>query len=151
MSSYLHISYMHLEIVTPEKVVYSEDIDSLSVQTPQGEITILPEHVALVTRVTEGELTVKIKGKTNFLAVTGGFLQVQDDTITLLADYAVRSDEINTQKVLDAKKRAEETLKKKREDLSDKDFAIAESEMRRALLELKVSNRRRKTTNIPGQ
>lgn len=142
---------MHLEIVTPEKIVYSEEIESLSVPTPQGEITILPEHIALVTRITEGEMTIKAKNKTNVIAVTGGFLQIQDDKITLLADYAIRSDEINSQKALDAKKRAEEVLKRKREDVSDKDFAMAESEMRRALLELKVSNRRRKSSNIPGQ
>jgi len=142
---------MRLDIVTPEKVVYSEEIDELTVPTTQGEITILPEHVALVARVSEGEMVTKAKGKKSFLAVTGGFLQVADNQITLLADYAVRSDEINTQKVLDAKKRAEEALKKKREDMSDRDFAIAESEMRKALLELKVSSRRRKTTNIPGQ
>lgn len=142
---------MQLEILTPEKIVYSEEIESLSVPTPQGEITILPEHIALVTRVTEGEMTIKTKNKTNVLAVTSGFLQIQDGKITLLADYAVRSDEINTQKAMDAKKRAEEVLKKKREDVSDKDFAMAESEMRRALLELKVSNRRRKPSTIPGQ
>lgn len=142
---------MHLEIVTPEKIVYSEEIDELTVPTTQGEITILPEHVSLVTRVTEGEMKVKIKGKSHFLAVTGGFLQIADNKITILAEYAVRSDDINTQKVLDAKKRAEEALKNKREDMSDRDFAIAESEMRRALLELKISTKRRKTTSIPGQ
>ncbi|MBI2443375.1 MAG: ATP synthase F1 subunit epsilon [Candidatus Levybacteria bacterium] len=142
---------MHLDIVTPEKIVYSEDIEELTVPTPQGEISILPEHVALVTRVSEGELIVKTKGKSQFLAVTGGFLQVQDDRITLLADYAIRSEEIDTQKVLEARKRAEEALKKKREDMSERDFTVAESEMRRAILELKISNKRRKHTNIPGQ
>jgi F-type H+-transporting ATPase subunit epsilon len=142
---------MHLDIVTPEKIVYSEEIDELTVPTAQGEISILPEHIALVTRVSEGELIVKAKGKSHYLAVTGGFLQVQKGKITLLADYAIRSDDINTQKVLEARKRAEEILTKKREGMSERDFAIAESEMRRAILELKVSSKRRKHSNIPGQ
>jgi F-type H+-transporting ATPase subunit epsilon len=142
---------MHLDILTPEKIVYSQEIEELTAPTPQGEITILPEHIALITRVSEGEMIIKEKGKLHYLAVTGGFLQVQGGTVTILADYAVRSDEINTQKVLEAKKRAEEALTKNREGMSERDFAVAQSEMRRAILELKISTKRRKHSNIPGQ
>jgi F-type H+-transporting ATPase subunit epsilon len=94
-------------------------------------------------------MTIKTKGREQHLAVTGGFLQVQNDLITVLADYAVRSEEIDTQKALEAQRRAEEILKRKREEISEKDFAIAQADLRRALLELKVAKRRRRGTTLP--
>jgi len=134
---------MILKIVTPEKVTFEGEIDEVIVPTVTGEIAILPHHVDLLSQVSEGEITIKIKGKEQHVAVTSGFLQISNDTVTLLADYAVRSEEINTQKALEAQKRAEETLKKKAETLNERDLALAQSEMRRAILELKVAHRRR--------
>lgn len=139
---------MQVNILTPEKALYQEEASELTVPTALGEITILPGHVALITKVAEGEILIKSKGKGHYFAVTSGFLQVEGDQVTLLADYAVRSDDINTQKVLEAKKRAEEQLKKQRENLSDRDFAVAQAEMRRAILELKISSRRSRTRSI---
>lgn len=142
---------MHLEIVTPEKVVSTEEIEKLTVPTSEGEITILPGHMALVTRIGDGEIAITTKNKTSYLAVSGGFLQIADDKISLLADFAIRSEEINTQKVLEAKKRAEERLTKRNENMSQRDFELAQAEMRKAILELKVSGKRRRSSSIPGQ
>lgn len=142
---------MHLEIVTPENLVSKEEIDKLTVPTSMGEITILPGHMPLVTRIGEGEIIITTKNKSSYLAVTGGFLQISGDTITLLADFAIRSEEINTQRVLEAKKRAEEQLKKRGEDMSERDFATAQAEMRKAILELKISSKRRRSSSIPNQ
>ncbi len=140
---------MHLKIVTPEKVIYDDQIDELIAPTITGEIAILPHHIDLITQLKEGEMTIKIKGREQHLAVTGGFLQIQNDLITVLADYAVRSEEIDTKKALEAQKRAEEILKKKREEISEKDFAIAQADLRRALLELKIAKRRRRGSTLP--
>lgn len=140
---------MQLKIVTPEKVIYDGEINELIVPTVKGEIAILPHHVDLLTQIAEGEMTIKTKGKDHVLAVTGGFLQIVNNTITLLADYAVRSEEINAQKALEAQRRAEEILKKKDEGISERDFAVAQADIRRAVLELKVARRRRGTQNIP--
>jgi F-type H+-transporting ATPase subunit epsilon len=140
---------MYLKIVTPEKVIYDDQIDALIAPTVTGEIAILPHHIDLITQLKEGEMTIKTKGREQHLAVTGGFLQVQNDLITVLADYAVRSEEIDTQKALEAQRRAEEILKRKREEISEKDFAIAQADLRRALLELKVAKRRRRGTTLP--
>jgi len=134
---------MQLKILTPEKVAYDGEADELIVPTVLGEIAILPHHVDLLTQLSEGEMTIKTKNKTLHIAATGGFLQINKDTVTLLADYAVQSEEINAQKALEAQKRAEEILKKKSEDVSETDLALAQSEMRRALMELKVVRRRR--------
>lgn len=134
---------MQLKVVTPEKVIYDGEIDELIIPTVTGEIAVLPHHIDLLTQVVPGEMTIKHKGKDQHVAVTGGFLQIVDGVLTLLSDYAVRSEEIDAKKALDAQKRAEETLKKKKEDLTERDFAVAQADMRRAILELKVANKRR--------
>lgn len=135
---------MHFELVTPEKVILKQEIDELLVQTPKGQIAILPHHAQLLTKVLPGEMVVKVNGKEEFLAVTGGFLEVSDNKITLLADYAVRSHEIEVEKALKARDRAQEILKKKEETISDRDLALAEGELRRSILELHVANKRKK-------
>ncbi|MDQ5900692.1 MAG: F-type H+-transporting ATPase subunit epsilon [Patescibacteria group bacterium] len=134
---------MQLKVVTPEKVIYDGEIDELIIPTVTGEIAVLPHHIDLLTQVVPGEMTIKHKGKDQHVAVTGGFLQIVDGVLTLLSDYAVRSEEIDAKKALEAQKRAEETLKKKKEDLTERDFAVAQADMRRAILELKVANKRR--------
>lgn len=138
---------MQLKVITPDKTVVTEDIEEITVNTPGGQIGILPHHMPLVTAVTPGEMILKIKGKIQHYAVTGGFMEVNRDGVTILADYAIHSEEIEVEKAMAAKKRAEEILKKKEEGISERDFAVAQSDLRRAVLELHVANRRRKERN----
>lgn len=140
---------MQLQIITPEKTTFDGEIDELIVPTVNGELAILPMHVDLLSQVVPGEITVKQKGKEHHIAVTGGFLQITSGAITLLADYAIKSEEIDAKKALEAQKRAEETLKKKDESISERDFAIAQADMRKAILELKVSRKRRGGQGFP--
>lgn len=135
---------MHLEIITPEKVIYDGEVDEVIAPTVNGQIAILPHHVSLLTQINPEELIIKSKGKELYLAITGGFLQVQNDKITILSDYAVREEHIEVEKALEAQKRAEEILKKKREHISEEDFSLAQGELARSLLELKVVKRRRR-------
>jgi F-type H+-transporting ATPase subunit epsilon len=135
---------MQLEIITPEKVVLQQDIDEVIVPTPNGQIAILPHHVSLVTKVQPGELIIKVKGKETFLAITGGFLEIANNKITILADYAVRAEEIEVEKVLAAQKRAEDVLKKTKENISERDLAIAQAELQRSILQLHVVNKRKR-------
>lgn len=137
---------LQLEIVTPEKVVYKEEVNEAIIPTIEGEVTILPSHVALISKISEGEITIKKNGKTTHLAITGGFLEVNNNKVTILADYAIRSEEIETAKATEAKKRAEKIMQEK---VSEKDFAEAEAQLRRSLLELKVAERRRKRPMPP--
>lgn len=136
---------MQFELITPEKIVLKEDIDELMVHTPKGQIAILPHHASLMTKVTSGELIAKKHGKEQYIALTGGFLEVQNGVITLLADYAIRSEEIEIEKSLKAQERAREMLKKKEEGISERDFAVAQADLRKAILEIHVGNKRRKT------
>src|SRR5438876_116035 len=89
-------------------------------------------------------MIIKIKEKKHYFAITGGFLEVDKNKLTIIADYAVRSEEIVTEEVLKAKKRAEEILKKTKENISERDFAIAQGDLDRAILQLKIANRRKK-------
>lgn len=134
---------MHLSIITPEKKVLEEEIDELIIPTKTGEIAILPNHVDLLTQIAPGEMTIKIKGKEQHLAITGGFLHIVNGAISVLSDHAIRSEQIDAKKALEAQKRAEEILKKKAEGLSELEIATAQSELRRAIAELKVANKRR--------
>ncbi len=140
---------MQLQIVSPEKILFDGEILELIAPTISGEIAVLPHHADLLTQLTEGEIIIKHKGKEEHIGVTGGFLQILGGNITLLADYAVRSEEINAQKALEAQKRAEEILKKKKEGVSERDFALAQSEFRKAIMELKVANKRRHGSGRP--
>lgn len=129
------------EIVTPEKTVFKDTISEVIVPSVSGELSILPNHASLVTQITPGELTIKKDGKEYYLAVTGGFLEVHNNIVTLLADYAVRSEEIEIAKVEEAQKKAEKAMMEK---VSDQDFALAESQFKRTIIELKVANKRRR-------
>lgn len=137
-----------LEIITPEKVVYSGEADEVLVPTPNGEIGILPHHVHFMSKIVEGELTIKKGGRESFLAITGGFVEVTNNKVTILADYAVRSEDLEIAKVQEAKKRAEKLLAEK---VSEQDYAEIEASLRKTLLELKVAEKRRHRTSPPIQ
>lgn len=139
---------MQLSIISPEKVLYTGEVDELIAPTVRGEIAILPQHADLLTQLADGEMTAKFKGKDTFIAVTGGFLQIQNNSISVIADFAIRTDEIDAKKALEAQQRAEEKLKAKREDISDQDFAAINTEMQRAIMQLKVVKRRKGASNV---
>lgn len=134
---------LHVEIVTPDKIVYSDDVDQITLSTLNGQITLLPNHVPLVTQLIPGECTVKKGSTEQLLAITGGFLEFSDNKVTIMADYAIRSGDIEEAQAEEARKRAEKALSEK---ASARDFAEAEAQMRKALLELKVVQKRKRTT-----
>ncbi len=132
-----------LEIITPLKSILKEEVDEIIIPTEMGEITILPNHVDLVTKIKAGEMTIKRSGKPTFFAVTGGFLEIANNKVTILADYAVRAEDIEVAKAKEAQERAKEKLKQK---VSGRDFVQAESDLRKSLIELHVARRRRPST-----
>lgn len=134
---------LQVTVVTPEKTLLETQADEVIVPTVTGEIAILPSHVPLFTQLAEGEIIIRSQGKDEHLVGVGGFLEVSKDHVTILADYAVHGKDISTVKAEEAKSRAEKAMKEKR---SAQDFAVAEAEFRRAILELKVSKRYRKTS-----
>lgn len=131
---------LHLEIITPEKIVFKDDVDEVIAPTSNGQISILPNHIGLLTQIVPGELITKKGQNEYFLAITGGFLEVSRNKVTILADYAIRSEDIEIAKVQEAQKKATKLMEEK---ISENDFALAQSQIRRSILELKVAQRRR--------
>ncbi len=112
-----------LEIVTPEARVYSDTIDTVVIPTTAGEIGILPGHIALVAQVAEGELRVTKDGKQLSLAIGGGFVEIDRDKISVLAERAITVEKIDVMAVETALKRAQDALK----DTSTMDAAQVEN------------------------
>lgn len=135
---------MQLELITPEKVVLSQEIDELILNTTKGQIAILPHHANLLTKIAPGEMIVKSHGKESYLAVTGGFLEISDGKISILADFAVKSEDIIVDQAVKAQERAKEMLRKKEEGISERDYALATSELQKAIAQLHVANKRKR-------
>lgn len=136
------MNLLTLKIVSPEKLVFQEtDFDSITLPAESGEITVLPGHVPLVAKIKPGEIIARKKGKEESLVITDGFLKLNSKGVVfVLADYAIRSEDVEIAKSEEAKRKAEALLKEKG---SERDFAIAEAELRKVLLELKVAQKRR--------
>lgn len=132
---------MNLSVVSPEGIIYQDSVDEISLPTPNGEITILPHHVSLFTKMSEGIVNIKKGPKDSVIATIGGFVEVDNGKVTILSDHMVKAENIQATKAQEAKKRAEETMKKKE---SDVDFAMAEKELQKAIMELQVADKIKK-------
>jgi F-type H+-transporting ATPase subunit epsilon len=137
---------IRLEIVTAERVVYSDDVNVLVAPGIDGELAILPRHAPLLTLLKPGEMRVVKDGQETFMAVSGGFMEVLGNKITILADTAERVEEIDIQRAEEAMKRAQERIAARSADL---DLEQALSSLGRAQARLKVAQRRRRTREGP--
>ena len=140
---------IHLDIVTIERNVLSEDVDYISAPALDGIVGILPRHEPLLTALTFGELHYNKDGKQFSFAIGGGFMEVRPDKVTVLADMAEHADEIDEAHAEEARRRAQELLKEK--SRSDTDFAMIEQSLRRAEIRLKVSRRRGRPIETSNQ
>ena len=127
------MSPIKLDVVTAERVVYSNDVDLIIVPGIEGEMGILPHHAPLMTALESGEILIRKGGEEDLsLAVSGGFLDVRPDRVIVLADAAERSGEIDLARAEAAKRRAEERLSHPTPDV---DAAQVEAALRRAVTE----------------
>ena len=131
---------MQVEIVTPEKVAYSEEADQVTLPTADGEITVLPNHVPLVTQLLPGELTVKKEGRYIVLASGGGFAEIDGKKVSVVTDLAQRPEEIDEKETQAAIERAERALKE-RERLSEEEFAATAATLQKALAQLRIKRK----------
>lgn len=135
---------MKLEIVTPEKKIYSDEIDQVTIPTSEGQITVLPKHLPVITQVRPGELIIKKAGKTSHLVTGEGFAQITGKTVSVMTDLAAKNEEIDLKTAQEARKRAEEALKQ-RHLLSDEEFALTAATLEKALAQLRF--KRKHTTH----
>jgi len=132
---------IHFKIVTPENVTYQDTIDSLTLETSSGEITILGNHMPLVSVLRPGEMTIRKGSEEIVMAVSGGFVEVEaGSTVSIIADSADRVEEIDETKAEEARRRAEEILAKR---TTETEIAGAESALARALAQIKVARKRK--------
>lgn len=135
---------IHLDIVTVERVVVSEDVEYVSAPGIDGVVGILPRHEPLLTALNVGELHYKKDNQEYSFAIGGGFMEVRPDKVTVLADVAESADEIDEQRAEEARKRAQELMAQKAEG-GEVQAAMIEQTLRKAELRLKVVRRRRRT------
>ncbi|NIK71066.1 MULTISPECIES: F0F1 ATP synthase subunit epsilon [unclassified Paenibacillus] len=127
-----------VEIVTPERKVYAETANMVSVKGIAGELGILPNHIPLVTPLRIAPVSIKRDGKVDVLAVGGGFIEVRKDKVVILAESAELASEIDVNRAQAAKQRAEERLAAKRDEI---DFKRAELALQRASNRINVTER----------
>ena len=126
---------IRLEIVTPEKMVFSDDVDLVLAWGVEGQLGILPHHAPLMTILQPGDLLIRKEGKEEYLTISGGFLEVRPDKVVVLADACERAEEIDVTRAEEAKRRAQEVLKTAATGV---DAAAAEAALRRSLARLKA-------------
>lgn len=131
---------MQLEIITAESQVYSDEVELVVAPGIDGELGILPHHAPLMTALQPGEILIRKDGDETYLAVTGGFMEVIGNKVTILADACERSDEIDESRAQEAVERAREGLERQE---SDSQLELAVASMRRAQIRLNVVRRRR--------
>lgn len=135
---------LKFQIVTPERTVLREEVDSLTCPTEMGQITILPNHIPLIASLQTGELIAKINGKDQHLAVSGGFVEIRPgNEIVVLADTAEHSDEIDLTRAEEAIKRAQEDMKNAKQRNSP-EYANFSSVFQKNLVRTRVARRSRK-------
>lgn len=139
---------MKIEIVTPEKIAYSEEADQATLPTADGEITILPNHAPLVTKLLPGELTVKKGDQYIVLASGGGFAEVDGKKVSVVTDLAQRPEEIDERETQAAIERAEQALKEK-ERLSEEEFAATAATLQKALVQLRIKRKHSHSRRAP--
>ncbi len=131
---------LHLEIVTPERLVYSDDVDRVQVPGSDGELGILPHHAPLVATLGAGELRI-IKGTAEeSIAVIGGFVQVRPDKVVVMAESADLASEIDLEKAQQARRDAEKAIEGA--GAGTPDLSAARAELQRSLLRIRVAERR---------
>ncbi len=136
-----------LTIVSPTGTVFEGLATAVNVPGVEGEMVVLAAHMPLVTALEEGEVRVRTAHGEISIAVSGGFLRVDENGVRILSDFAAEAQNIEVARVQAAKDRAEELLKARREK---KEIALIERDLQRAILQLKVAEKIRRRRSAPG-
>lgn len=135
---------LKLSIVTPERTVFEDEVDSVSVMTHMGEITVLPGHIPLVANLRSGELRARKNGSEEFLVASTGFIEVRPgNQVVILADTAERAEELELAKIEEARDRAQKLLTEKRH-IDDVAFSDAAAHLERELARHRVAMKHKK-------
>ena len=131
---------LKLEIVTPEALTYSEEVDMVTLPGREGEMGIYPNHIPVMTQVVAGEVMVRRGGQEHLLAIGDGFVEITGSKVAIMTDMALKEDQIDEAIAEEARKRAEARLAEK---LDDEEAALVNAALAHSLAQLKVKRRRR--------
>jgi F-type H+-transporting ATPase subunit epsilon len=131
---------LHLKIVTPERTILEEDVDQVSIPTTEGEITVLPGHIPLIASMKSGDIVAMTNGEYIPTAVVGGFIEINDNTVAILADYAEPIAELTDEAIEKAKAYAAE-LQEKQKKGEIVDFGHFEAELEKSLNRVKIADK----------
>ena len=131
---------IQLEIVTPERLVYEDEVDSVNVPGIEGELGILPHHAPLVSTLGYGELRIRKGGAEESFAIVGGFVQVRPDKVVVMAETADLASEIDLERAQEARREAERALETGYTEGAD--LSAARAALQQALMRIRVAERR---------
>ena len=131
---------LRLEIVSPERRAYADDVDMVVVPGIDGQLGILPHHTRLITALGTGELKIKKGGTEESMLISGGFVEVRPDKVVVMADLAEHSEEIDEARAVEARKRAEAELETTKDPV---DIARVRAALQTALMRERIATRRR--------
>lgn len=137
------VSKLQFKIVTPERIVFEDAVDAVIMPAVDGEITILPHHIPLVSLLKAGVLWIKKGNEEIPLALGGGVVEVDGRKIVILADSAERADELEEEKIEKAKEAAKKLMEEKRHDAEG--FVEAQAGLEREIARLKVARKYRRS------
>ena len=131
---------LRLQIVTPQGIAFSDDVEIVLLRSVEGQIGILPQHTRLMTQMLPGEMMVRKNGREQFFAVGEGLVDVTAEQVAIATDMAIDAGSIDEAKVEEARRRAEARL---RDKISDEEVASVNASLARSLAQLHVKRRRR--------
>jgi F-type H+-transporting ATPase subunit epsilon len=132
---------LKLEIITPEKIAYTDEVDMVVVPSKEGMLGILPHHMPLFAALSEGELKIKKGDEEYFLSIGGGYVEVSREKVIILVTKAVHAHELNEAEITKARQKAHEDLKQK---LTPESVAAARMMLRQTLVDAKIYSKRRR-------
>jgi F-type H+-transporting ATPase subunit epsilon len=131
---------LQLEIVTPEKLAYQDEVDAVVLPGSEGELGVLPHHAPLISTLGAGELRLRKGGQEESFAIVGGFLQVLPDKVVVMAETADMASEIDLEKAQEARRQAEQALESGY--VEGADLSAARAALQAALIRIRVAERR---------
>lgn len=134
-----------LEIVSPEGIIFQDEVSQVSIPTTKGQITVLPHHASLFTKLSEGEVEILKEGRLTTIVISGGFLEIKNNSVHILSDYAIRAESIEIAKAEERMRKAKEQMREKE---GKKEFVLADKEFRKSILELKIAQKIRKKQRV---
>ena len=131
---------IQLEVVTPDTIVVEEMVDLIVAPGTEGEFGVLPDHIPFLTSLKVGEMYYRKGNQTDYIAITGGYAEVLPDKVTVLAEAAEKARDIDVDRARRAMERAQERLRQTKKETLD--YAQAEAALARAMMRLKVAEKK---------